>query len=52
MNHLLIIQARMGSSRLPNKVLKELCGKPMLQHIIERTSRSRKVDRIIVASTI
>lgn len=52
MNHLLIIQARMGSSRLPNKVLKELCGKPMLQHIIERSARSRKVDNIMVATTV
>ncbi|MCX4339214.1 MAG: glycosyltransferase family protein [Lachnospiraceae bacterium] len=52
MNYLLIIQARMGSSRLPNKVLKELCGKPMLQHIIERTTRSRKIDGIMVATTV
>lgn len=49
--NLLIIQARTGSSRLPNKVLKELCGKPMLQHIIERVKRCHNVDKIIVATT-
>lgn len=52
MNNLLIIQARTGSSRLPNKVLKELCGKPMLQHIIERTGRSQRVDHVMVATTL
>lgn len=52
MNNLLIIQARTGSSRLPNKVLKELCGKPMLQHIVERTRYSKRVSHILVATTI
>ncbi len=51
MKNLLIIQARTGSSRLPNKVLKELCGKPMLQHIVERTRKSHEVDYIMVATT-
>lgn len=51
MENLLIIQARMGSSRLPNKVLKELCGKPMLQHIVERMQKCKKVERILVATT-
>ena len=52
MNNLLILQARTGSSRLPNKVLKKICGKPMLQHIIERVKKCRNVDKIIVATTI
>lgn len=52
MNNLLIIQARTGSSRMPDKVLKELCGKPMLQHVIERTMQSKYVDRVMVATTI
>lgn len=51
MINLLIIQARTGSSRLPNKVLKEICGKPMLQHIIERVKNCANVDHIIVATT-
>ena len=46
-----IIQARMGSSRLPGKVLLDLDGKPMLQHVIERTQRTRSLDSVIVATT-
>ena len=45
-----IIQARMGSNRLPNKVMLDLIGKPVLQHVIERTMASR-VDKVIVATT-
>jgi spore coat polysaccharide biosynthesis protein SpsF (cytidylyltransferase family) len=32
-----IIQARMGSKRFPGKIMADLCGKPILQHVIERT---------------
>ena len=46
------IQARMGSSRLPGKVLKNIHGKPMLQIQIERILRSRLVDEVIVATTV
>ena len=51
MNITASIQARMGSNRLPGKVLKNICGKPMLQWQIERIRRSRLIDRIIVATT-
>jgi len=34
-----IIQARMASSRLPEKVMMDIAGKPMLEHIIERLKR-------------
>jgi spore coat polysaccharide biosynthesis protein SpsF len=47
-----IIQARMGSSRLPGKVLLELAGKPMIQHVIARTQRTRSLDSVIIATTI
>ncbi len=50
--NLAIIQARMGSTRLPNKVLMELEGKAVLGHIVERVGQSRFVDDIIVATTI
>ena len=46
-----IIQARMGSKRLPGKVLMEFCGKPLLGHIIERVRKSKFVDKIVVATT-
>jgi spore coat polysaccharide biosynthesis protein SpsF len=46
-----IIQARMGSSRLPGKVLINLAGKAMLAHVFERISRSKLVNEIVVATT-
>lgn len=46
------IEARMTSSRLPGKVLMEFCGKPDLQHIIERLRRSQYVDEVVVATTV
>lgn len=46
-----IIQARMGSTRLPGKVLKELNGKPLLENIINRLKYCKRVDKIIVATT-
>ncbi len=47
-----IIQARMGSTRLPNKVLKDLCGKPVLWHIVDRLKHSKYISDIIIATTI
>lgn len=44
-----IIQARNGGSRLPNKGSIELLGKPMLQHVVERVRRARRIDEVIVA---
>lgn len=46
-----IIQARMGSTRLPGKVMKDLVGKPVLWHIIQRVTQSSLINGIIVAST-
>lgn len=45
-----IIQARMGSTRLPGKVMMEICGKPVLQHVVERVKGSEYIDKIIVAT--
>lgn len=47
-----IIQARMGSSRLPGKVLLDLEGKPMLMRVVERTRMASTVESVIVATTI
>ena len=47
-----IIQARMGSSRLPGKSLAEIEGRPMLWHVIQRVKRARLVDRVVVATSI
>jgi spore coat polysaccharide biosynthesis protein SpsF len=47
-----LIQARMGSSRLPGKVLADICGRPALWHIIDRLKRVREIDDIAVATSI
>ena len=46
------IQARMGSTRLPDKVLKNIVGKPMLALQVERIRQSRLIDEVIIATTI
>lgn len=46
-----IIQARMGSSRLPGKVMKDLGGMPMLARVVRRASRATTLDRIVVATS-
>jgi spore coat polysaccharide biosynthesis protein SpsF len=46
-----IIQARMQASRLPGKVLLDIAGQPMLTNVIERTSRAKSVNQVIVATT-
>ena len=51
MDTVAIIQARMGSTRLPGKVLMDICGKPMLQHVIERV-QSPVLDNMVVATTM
>ena len=47
-----IIQARMTSTRLPEKILKDICGKPELWHVVTRVRRSGLVDDTIVATTL
>ena len=49
MKIVLIIQARMGSHRLPGKSMMELCGEPLVYRIIERIKRCSKLDEIILA---
>ena len=45
------IEARMGSSRLPGKVMKEILGKPILQIVAERVSKSKLLNEVIIATT-
>lgn len=47
-----IIQARTGSTRLPGKVLLDLQGKTVLEHVIDRVKMSRHINKIVVATTI
>jgi spore coat polysaccharide biosynthesis protein SpsF len=47
-----VIQARMTSSRLPGKVLADVAGRPSLQWMLERVSRTPGLDTIVVATTV
>lgn len=51
MNVLAIIQARMKSSRLPDKVMLDIHGKPMLTRVIERVQLASLINRVMVATT-
>ncbi len=46
-----IVQARMGSTRLPNKVMKPLGGVPMIELLLSRLTRSKKIQQIVVATS-
>lgn len=50
-NTLGIIQARMGSKRLPGKVLATIDGRPMLEILIKRLKRCKSIDLLVVATT-
>ena len=47
-----IIQARTGSSRLPNKILFKILGKEILLQLIDRVIASKLIDKIIIATTL
>jgi len=46
-----IVQARMGSTRLPGKVLMDLGGRSVLARVVDRLSRSRTIDSMLVATS-
>lgn len=47
----IVLQARMGSTRLPGKVLKPMLGKPMVQWVIERLQTCRRANVLVAATT-
>jgi spore coat polysaccharide biosynthesis protein SpsF len=51
MSTLAIIQARMGSSRLPGKVLERFAGKTALAHVVDRTRACAAIDDVVIATT-
>lgn len=47
-----IVQARMGSTRLPNKVMSLIVGKPLIELLLTRLSNARSIDEIVVATSV
>lgn len=47
-----VIQARVGSTRLPGKVLKDLCGDTVLARVVNRICRATLLDEVIVATSV
>ena len=47
-----IIQARMGSQRLPGKVLCDIAGQSMLERVVRRVQRSKLIDETVVATSM
>lgn len=46
-----IVQARMGSTRFPNKVMQPICGTPMIGLLLGRLSKARSIDQIVLATS-
>jgi len=46
-----MVQARMGSTRLPNKVMKPIAGVPMIELLLARLAKSKQIDQIVLATS-
>ncbi len=51
MKTLCIVQARMSSTRLPGKVLREINDRPLLWYVLERLGRSKEIDKVVLATS-
>lgn len=49
---IVVIQARLGSTRLPGKTLADIAGRPILAHVVERAAAIAGVDQLVVATTV
>ena len=50
MKVVVVIPARLGSSRLPRKVILDICGKPMVQHVYELAKQAKNIDEVYIAT--
>ena len=46
-----VIPARLESTRLPRKIFLDLCGDPIIRHVTDRLKKSKKIEKIIIATT-
>ena len=51
MNIISVIEARMGSKRLPGKVMLKVNKKPMILHLVERIKKIKEINDVVVATT-
>ena len=51
MNNIAFVQARMGSSRLPGKVMMRCGDLPLIHILLQRLAKSKKIDKIVVATS-
>ena len=51
MSSVAIVQARMGSARFPGKVMRPVCGVPLIGLLMKRLSRARLIDKIVLATS-
>lgn len=47
-----VVEARMGSSRLPGKSMKPIAGVPLVQRVLERVQRARSLDGVVLATSV
>lgn len=52
MNIIAIVQARMGSTRFPDKVMRPINGVPMIELLLQRLASAKRIDRIILATSV
>src|SRR5687768_1742315 len=47
-----VVQARMGSSRLPGKTMEDLAGTPLLDRVIRQVRAARTIDEVVIATSV
>lgn len=52
MRSVAVVQARLGSTRLPGKVLMPLAGRPVLDHVVTRVAAAQRIDEVVVATSV